>query len=105
MTAVVATYSMVSASPVMNPPHGPIAARAKEYAPPVWGIAEAISPIENNIPKYMIVTTMNAIVIPPKPAKSRPKFHPEKSPEMTAATPSPQSPQTPAVRLRLRFSK
>ena len=30
MTAVVATYSIVSARPVMNPPHGPIAAREKE---------------------------------------------------------------------------
>jgi hypothetical protein len=33
---------------------------------------------------------------PPKPPASRPKFHPEKSPEMTAATPSAQSDQTPA---------
>ena len=30
MTAVVKTYSMVSASPVMKPPHGPIDARANE---------------------------------------------------------------------------
>ena len=30
MTAVVATYSMVSARPVTNPPHGPIAARENE---------------------------------------------------------------------------
>ncbi len=30
MTPVVATYSMVSASPVTSPPHGPMADRAKE---------------------------------------------------------------------------
>jgi hypothetical protein len=30
MTAVVATYSIVSASPVTSPPHGPIAERANE---------------------------------------------------------------------------
>jgi hypothetical protein len=29
-TAVVATYSIVSASPVTRPPHGPMAERAKE---------------------------------------------------------------------------
>jgi hypothetical protein len=29
-TAGVITYSMFSASPVTNPPHGPIAERAKE---------------------------------------------------------------------------
>ena len=57
------------------------------------------------MPKYMIVTTTNAMSMPPQPAKSRPKFQPEKSPEMTAAMPSPQSPQTPAVRLSLRLSK
>jgi hypothetical protein len=50
MTAVVATYSIVSARPVMKPPHGPIAARENEYAPPVCGIADAISPIEKMRP-------------------------------------------------------
>ena len=30
MTAGVMMYSMLSASPVMNPPHGPIALRANE---------------------------------------------------------------------------
>ena len=50
MTAVVATYSIVSAAPVMRPPHGPIAERANEYAPPVCGIAAAISPIEKIMP-------------------------------------------------------
>jgi hypothetical protein len=30
ITAVVATYSMVSASPVTSPPHGPMAPRANE---------------------------------------------------------------------------
>jgi hypothetical protein len=42
-TAGVMTYSMFSARPVMNPPHGPIAERANEYAPPVWGRAGDIS--------------------------------------------------------------
>ena len=39
-------YSMVSATPVMNPPQGPIAVRPKEYAPPVCGSAGDISAIE-----------------------------------------------------------
>ena len=43
--------------------------------------------------------------MPPNPAMSMPKFQPEKSPEITAATARPHSPQTPALRLRLRFSK
>ena len=43
--------------------------------------------------------------MPPKPAKSMPKFQPEKSPEITAATARPQSPQMPAERFRVRFSK
>ena len=42
-TAGVMTYSMFSARPVMNPPQGPIAERANEYAPPVWGRAGDIS--------------------------------------------------------------
>ena len=45
-TAGVITYSMFSASPVRNPPHGPIAERANEYAPPVCGRAGDISAIE-----------------------------------------------------------
>ena len=105
MTPVVATYSIVSASPVTKPPHGPIAARANEYAPPVCGIDAAISPIENSIPKYMTTTIRNAMTIPPQPEVPRPKFQPEKSPEMTAAIPSPQRPTTPAARVSFRFSK
>ncbi len=99
------TYSIDSASPVMTPPHGPSAARAKEYAPPVCGIAALISPIEKNIVKYMTMTITVAIAIPPKPASAVPRFQPENSPEMTAATPMPQMPQKPAVRFRVRFSK
>ena len=57
------------------------------------------------MPKYMTTRITKAISMPPKPAKSMPKFQPEKSPEMTAATPRPHSPQTPAVRFSLRFSK
>ncbi len=53
----------------------------------------------------MTTRIAKAMSMPPKPAKSMPKFQPEKSPEMTAATARPQSPQTPAVRLSLRFSK
>jgi hypothetical protein len=37
-----------------------------------------------------------AISRPPKPPAPSPKFQPEKSPEMTAPTPSAQSDQTPA---------
>ena len=44
----------------------------------------------------MMVITIVAMKRPPNPPTSRPKFHPEKSPEMTAATPSAQSIQTPA---------
>ncbi|WP_241986367.1 hypothetical protein [Cryobacterium psychrophilum] len=53
----------------------------------------------------MTISRAKAISIPPKPAKPMPKFQPEKSPEMTAATARPQRPQIPAVRLRVRFSK
>ncbi len=42
-TAVVITYSAFSASPVRKPPHGPMAERANEYAPPVCGSAGDIS--------------------------------------------------------------
>ncbi len=88
-----------------NPPHGPIAARAKEYAPPVWGSAADISPMEKSIVKYMTTTITTAIAMPPKPAWDMPRFQPENSPEMTAATPRPQIPHTPALRLSVRFSK
>ena len=73
-TAVVTTYSIVSASPVMKPPHGPIAARAKEYAPPVCGSAAAISPIEKIIVKYMTMMISVAIAIPPNPAVPMPEI-------------------------------
>ncbi len=43
--------------------------------------------------------------MPPNPAKPMPKFQPEKSPEMTAATARPHRPQTPAERFSVRFSK
>jgi hypothetical protein len=43
--------------------------------------------------------------MPPNPAKSMPKFQPEKSPEMTAATASPHRPHTPADRFSVRFWK
>ena len=53
----------------------------------------------------MITKIPKAIKRPPKPPTSRPKFHPEKSPEITAATASPQRPKRPAARVSWRFSK
>src|SRR5918999_2870621 len=52
----------------------------------------------------MTVITRVATSSPPNPY-ARPKFQPKKSPEMTAATPSAHSDQTPACRLSRRFSK
>ncbi len=49
-TAGVMTYSMFSARPVMNPPQGPKAERANEYAPPVCGSAGDISAMLNTRP-------------------------------------------------------
>jgi hypothetical protein len=46
ITAGVITYSIVSATPVVKPPQGPMADLAKEYAPPVCGRAGDISAIE-----------------------------------------------------------
>ena len=69
------------------------------------GIAADISPMENSMPKYMTMMTIEAMPSPPQPASPMPKFQPEKSPEMTAATPMPHSPQKPAVRSSVRFSK
>jgi hypothetical protein len=82
-----------------------MAALANEYAPPVCGIAADISPMLNSMPKYMITTMPKAMTIPPQPEVDNPRFHPEKSPEMTAAIPRPQSPHTPALRFSERFSK
>jgi hypothetical protein len=53
----------------------------------------------------MTMSSAKAMSMPPNPAKSMPKFQPEKSPEMTAATARPQSPQIPADLLSVRFSK
>jgi len=92
---VVTTYSIVSASPVMNPPDGPIASLANEYAPPVWASAADISPIENRIVKYMTTTMTTAMAIPPNPASDTPSFQPDNSPEITAATRAPTGPRTP----------
>jgi hypothetical protein len=43
ITHGVRMYSMLSASPVTMPPHGPMALRANEYAAPVCGSAGDIS--------------------------------------------------------------
>lgn len=99
MVAAVITYSTVSASPVKKPPHGPMAARANEYAPPVCGMAEAISLMELSMSTYMRYTTRAATSMPPQPACAMPPFHPEKSPETTAAMPMAHRPNAPAVRL------
>jgi hypothetical protein len=61
--------------------------------------------MEKIIVKYMTMTTRVAMRRGPHPVTPIPEFHPEKSPEITAAMPIPQSPQNPAVLLRLRFSK
>src|SRR6218665_2433734 len=105
ITAVVATYSIDSARPVTKPPHGPIAARPNEEAPPVCGIAEDIAPMAKISPEYMTMRMAKAMSIPPKPPNVNPAFHPEKSPEITAATARPQSPHTPSARGCRRFSK
>jgi hypothetical protein len=82
-----------------------MADRANEYAPPVCGSAADISPMLAIIVTYISVTITVAMRKPPQPAPPMPKFQPEKSPEMTAATPSPQSPQNPAARVSPRLSK
>ena len=105
MVAAVITYSMVSARPVKKPPHGPMAARAKEYAPPVCGMADAISLMELSISTYMRYTTMAATSMPLHPAWAMPPFQPEKSPEITAEMPMAHRPNAPAVRLSCRFAK
>jgi hypothetical protein len=46
-----------------------------------------------------------AISIPPNPAKSMPKFQPEKSTRDHGGDSEAHSPQMPADRLRVRFSK
>ena len=69
------------------------------------GIADAISPIEKIIVKNITVMRRVPISIAPQPVVPSPTFQPEKSPEMTAAMPSPHRPQTPALRLSWRFSK
>ena len=69
------------------------------------GIAADISPIEKIIVKNMTMIRSVPISIAPQPVVPRPTFQPEKSPEMTAAMPSPHSPHTPADRRSWRFSK
>ena len=69
------------------------------------GCAADISPIEKIMVKNMTVMSSVPMSIAPQPVVPSPTFHPEKSPEMTAAMPRPQSPHTPAMRFNLRFSK
>ena len=98
-------YSMFSASPVIYPPHGPMAVLANEYAPPVCGNAGDISAIEKQRPAYIAVMMIRAVSMPEKPPAMSPKFQPKKSPEMTAATPRAHKCNTRAWRRRVRFSK
>ena len=49
--------------------------------------------------------TMVAMSMPPQPPTAKPRFQPEKSPEMTAPTPSAHSEKTPAWRFSVRLSK
>ena len=53
----------------------------------------------------MMAMMMVATNMPPQPPTAKPRFQPEKSPEMTAPTPSAHSAKTPAWRLSSRFSK
>ena len=76
-------YSMRIAVPVMKPPQGPIARRAKAYPPPVVEMVEASSASPKTMKRYMVAITMVAISKPPQPPWPRPKFQPAKSPEMT----------------------
>ena len=55
--------------------------------------------------KYMTMTMSVPMKRAPHPVVPMPTFQPEKSPEMTAAMPIPQSPQKPALRRRVRLSK
>jgi hypothetical protein len=87
-TVGVSTSSTFSASPVTKPPEGPIVARAKEQARPVWGRACDISARLEVRPGYITVMTSVAQSSPPKPPTASPRFEPEESPEITAPTPS-----------------
>ena len=53
----------------------------------------------------MTAMMMVATSMPPQPPEARPRFQPEKWPEITAPTPSAQSDHTPAWRLRPRAAK
>ncbi len=76
ITAGVRMYSMLSASPVTMPPHGPMALRANEYAAPVCGSAGDISARLKMRPQYIAAMMNSAISIAPKPLAS-PRFQPE----------------------------
>ncbi len=105
ITAGVRMYSMFSARPVTYAPHGPIADRAKLYAPPACGSAGDISAMLKHRPRYMTVMIAVAISRPPNPPSRSPYCQPKKSPEITAPTPSAQSDQTRACRRSPRCSK
>jgi len=76
ITAGVRMYSMLSASPVNIPPHGPIALRANEYAAPVCGSAGDISARLKMSPQYIAAMMNRATSMEPQPF-ANPKFHPE----------------------------
>ena len=57
------------------------------------------------MPTYMAATMAVAIAMPPNPPTPSPKFHPKKSPDMTAPTPSAHSDPAPAYRRSPRRAK
>ncbi len=70
-------YSIRTAVPVANPPHGPSARRAKVYLPPAAGSAEDNSAMLSTKARYIAAITTAAIANPPKPPRASPKFQPE----------------------------
>ena len=77
MAAGAIVYSMRTAAPVANPPHGPSAARANVYPPPAAGSAEDSSAMPSTMQKYMTAMITKAISRPPNPPCPRPPFQPE----------------------------
>ena len=76
-------YSMRIAMPVVKPPSGPSARRAKPYPAPAVGRVEDISASPRVMQTYMRPMRRKAMRRPPQPPCARPRFQPEKSPLMT----------------------
>ena len=69
------------------------------------GMAGLISASEKVSPRYMTAMRTVAMSMPPQPPEARPRFQPEKCPEITAPTPSAHNSHTPAWRFKPRASK